>query len=196
MLSSMNLISTKSKYFSHYHQIFPYLSSLFSSISTFFSLFLYFGHNSPVLPLENLPSPKMPGKIKHIVGKTRQKQVYFIGKKSHIPRPCSFFPFKQLFQHPRSLEMPRKRRQKRLPLRPGNCVPSEINTLSLKCILPKSERFTIRIGGLGYTCRKRWSVNIPKWACCWTDFQGSSIPFAESTALAKSRKEIKNALFD
>ena len=42
----------------------------------------------------------MPTKIKHIVGKTRQKQVYLVGKKTHIPRPC---PVKMQAEYPKYL---------------------------------------------------------------------------------------------
>jgi len=45
-------------------------------------------HNLPVSSLKNLSSPKVPGKIKHIVGKTRQKQMYLIGKRPYIPGLC------------------------------------------------------------------------------------------------------------
>ncbi len=94
----MKLILTKIKNSSKYNQNLAHNLHLLTCISIYFYLFLYYRHNSPIIPLKALLSPKMPGKIKHIVGKARQKQVYFIGKEPHIPRLC---PIKMQAKYPK-----------------------------------------------------------------------------------------------
>ena len=69
----MKSISTKLKYFYQYHQKFPGLSSLFSSISIFSLYFSILGIIRLFPPLKNFSFPKVPGKIKHIVGKNMSK---------------------------------------------------------------------------------------------------------------------------
>ena len=82
-----------------YQKILTLFPPLFTSIPHYFPYLPHSGHNTTFVSLNRLPPPQMPTKIKHIVGKTRQKQMNLIGKKPHISGPC---PIKMQAEYPKN----------------------------------------------------------------------------------------------